>query len=64
MLGNEILRCEHFFTAGKVLHLFGALPLAVDVGVGGGKVGVALDEFEEAGTRHGVHSGVANFRAV
>ena len=22
----EILRCEHFFTAEKVLHLFGALP--------------------------------------
>ena len=31
---HEISRCEHFFTAEKVLHLFGALPLG-----GGGAVG-------------------------
>ena len=27
----EILRCEHFFTAEKVLHLFGALPVGMVV---------------------------------
>ena len=44
----EISRCEHFFTAEKVLHLFGALPPATEQSHSHSRQGARADTRAEA----------------
>ena len=58
---HEILRCEHFFTAEKVLHLFGALPRAARRSESGASCGACGGGSSTSGctavhrSRRGIH---------